>query len=236
MTSRLLWSVHTGTNDINDKLRAATEKLMAPLFDYLTERLGEQSTVLYMLERYVRALEWFDRDELLAEYDSPSGSGEAIYNRHLRRFLFTEGMDIPYTEAQSPSGQSDALADLHTDDPFVCEVKIFDGKDRGRRHLATGLQQAYSYASDYGKDSAYLVVINLSGQPLKIVGDSEDQQWPPRIDVAGVRIHLIVARGRRIASASKAGAAAPYTFGRDELMDPDPDETGTQTLQDADTD
>jgi hypothetical protein len=78
-----------------------------------------------------------------------------------------------------------------------------------------------------------LVVINLSGQPLKIVGDSEDQQWPPHIDVAGVRIHVVVARGRRIASASKAGSAAPYRFGRDELMDPDPDETEAPMLPDT---
>lgn len=218
---RVLWNVYTNSNNINDKLRAATEKIFSPLFDYLIERVGEQSSVLHVLDRYVRLVEWFDRDRLIKAFDRATGQGEAIYNAHLRRFLFKEGIDLPFTEAQSPSGESDALSGLHTEDPLVCEMKIFDGQNRGRRHVATGMHQSLLYAQDYGKSEAYLVIINVSGHPLQIEGDSEDKQWPPFIDLAGVRVYIVTVRARRLTSASKAGPPKASRLTRDDLTDPD---------------
>jgi hypothetical protein len=217
----VLWNVRSGTSNINDKLRTATESIFAPLFDYLIERVGEQSSVLHALERYVRIVEWFDRDQLISDYDTDPQRGEAIFNRHLRRFLFREGIDMPFTEAQSPSGESDALAALHTDDSLVCELKVYDAASRGRRHVATGVHQALLYAQDYGKSEAYLVVVNVSGRPVQIEGDGDDKQWPPYLDLAGVRVHIVLARARRLKSASKSGPASVVKFSQTELTDPD---------------
>lgn len=218
---QILWELPTGTNNINDKLRAASERIFSPLFDYLIERTGERSSTIHVLERYVRLVEWFDRDQLIAQYDSNTQAGEAVFNRHLRRFLFKEGIDLPFTEAQSPSGESDALSGLNTNDPLVCEIKVFDARNRRRKHIATGLHQAVSYAQDYGKTEAHLVLVNVSGHPLAVTGDNDDKQWPPYIEIGGVRVYIIIVRARRLASASKLGPARQVLFTRVDLTDPD---------------
>src|SRR5262249_5678962 len=46
----------TAESNFNDSVRRFTEMLFAPLFDYLGERVGEQSSVLHALERYVRVV------------------------------------------------------------------------------------------------------------------------------------------------------------------------------------
>ena len=195
-------------------------RLLHPLFDYLTERVGEESSILYVLERYVHLVEWFDRKDLHARAMQDSRKSEDVYDAHLRRFLFGEGINMPFSQAQSASGESDVLTDLDTSDPLVCEVKLFDS-DRGKRHLASGVHQALSYASDYGKQVAYLVIINLSGRPLTLPSDDDTKPWPPRITVAGTLVYLIAVRALPpVASASKLGKPAPVIITRD-LVDPD---------------
>src|SRR5262245_44977769 len=48
--------------------RDFTEQVVRPLFDYLDERIGDGSSVLYVLERYVRQIEWFDQRRLYDEF------------------------------------------------------------------------------------------------------------------------------------------------------------------------
>ncbi len=201
--------------------RDLSGRILRPLFDYLSERVGEESSILYVLERYVHLVEWFDRRDLHARAMQDSRKAEEVYDAHLRRFLFDEGINMPFSQAKSASGESDVLSDLDTDDPLVCEVKLFDS-DRGKRHLASGVHQAISYASDYGKQVAYLVIINLSGRPLTLPSDDDAKLWPPRITVAGTLVYLIAARALPPgASASKLGKPAPVIITRDDLVDPD---------------
>jgi hypothetical protein len=201
--------------------RDLSGRILRPLFDYLSERVGEESSILYVLERYVHLVEWFDRRDLHARAMQDSRKAEEVYDAHLRRFLFDEGINMPFSQAKSASGESDVLSDLDTDDPLVCEVKLFDS-DRGKRHLASGVHQAISYASDYGQQVAYLVIINLSGRPLTLPSDDDAKLWPPRITVAGTLVYLIAARALPpVASASKLGKPAPVIITRDDLVDPD---------------
>jgi hypothetical protein len=220
LAEQTLWSMGA-SNNINDSLRSSTEMLIAPLFDYLVERVGNQSSVLHALERYTRAVEWFDRDTLVQDYEKDPSRGETIFDRHLRRFLFNEGIDMPFSQAASPSGESDVLAQLHSEDPLVCELKLFDAQGRGKRHVATGVHQALLYAQDYGKSEAFLVVVNLSGRALEILGDGNGLSWPPYVDIGGVRTYIVVVRARRLASASKSGPPSPIRLTRAELTDPD---------------
>jgi hypothetical protein len=53
---------------------------------------------------------------------------------------------MPFSQARSASGLSDVLAELDSDDPLVCEVKVFDGAGRSKHHLATGVGQVLHYA------------------------------------------------------------------------------------------
>jgi hypothetical protein len=212
-------AVGTG-GTLTDNWRAFSERVLQPLFDYLTERVGAESSVLYVLERYVRRVEWFDRQDLYDQArDAPRT--EEVYDRDLRRFLFSEGINMPFSQAKSASGLSDVVSELDTDDPLVCELKIFDGAGRGKAHLGSGVNQADQYATDYGKHTAYLVIINLSGRQLTLPSDGEPEIWPPFIDVAGVRVYLIPVRALPTASASKQGRPAPVNITRVDLVDPD---------------
>ncbi len=208
-------------SNINEKWREFAERILRPLFDYLEERVGAESGVLHVLGRYVRRVEWFDRSDLYARAMADTRKTEEVYDTDLRRFLFSEGISMPFSQAQSASGLSDVLTDLDTDDPLVCEVKIFDAGNRGKRHLASGVHQAISYASDYGKQVAYLVIINISGRPLTLPCDDEPKAWPPCITVTGIRVYLIAVRARPTESASKLGRPAPVTITCDDLADPD---------------
>jgi hypothetical protein len=138
-----------------------------------------------------------------------SRKAEEVYDTHLRRFLFAEGINLPFSQAKSASGESDVLTGLDTDDPFIGEVKIY-GVGRTKRSLAGGVHQAISYASDYGKQVAYLMIINLSGKPLSLPSDDDPKLWPPRITVAGTRVYLIAVRALPpVASASKLESRHP---------------------------
>lgn len=206
--------------NMNDSVRSLTQSVVQHLFDYLGEQLGTDSEMLYLLERYKRQVEWFDRPALYAAYEADTRAGEAGYDEHLRRFLFTQGVDNPLTQARGASGETDVLANLDTDDPLVCEVKLFDAKDKGKRDVAGGLNQAVQYAHDYGKTVAYLVVVNLAGRDIQLPTDGEPGVWPPRVEIAGVTVHIVTVRALPMPTASKQGKARPVVFTREDLTEP----------------
>jgi hypothetical protein len=202
------------------------QRIVSPLIDYLNEQIGGETAILYALERYVRQVEWFDRDELHARYLQDTRNGEKrIYDKDLRRFLFAEGISMPFSQAQSASGLSDVLAELDTDDPLVCELKIFDGEGRGRQYLAAGVTQVVQYAKDYAKTAAYLVITNLSGRALELPSDGPADAWPPHVELAEVRVHLVAVRALPTVTASRQGKAAPVIISRADLIDTGPTDT-----------
>lgn len=208
-----------------DAARELVERLVAPLFDYLSDQVGQDSNTLYVLERYVRRVEWFDRAELYESYRANTGRGEDVYDTDLRRFLFNEGINMPFSQPKSASGRSDIVTDLDTDDPFIGEIKLFDALNHGKRELATGLNQALQYAQDWGKSTGYLIIINLAGRPLDLPSDGPPETRPPYVDVGGIRVYLLTVRALPAASASKLGKASPVTVSRDDFLNPDVEDT-----------
>jgi hypothetical protein len=211
----------SGSSQLAEMWREFAERILRPMFDYLDEQIGAESTVLYTLERYVRRVEWFDRDDLYARAMADTRKAEDVYDADLRRFLFSEGINMPFSQAKSASGLSDVLSELDTDDPLVCEVKIFDGADRGKPYLAKGANQVTHYAIDHSKQVAYLVIINLSGRPLSFPDTADSKTWPPYVEIAGIRVYLVAVRALPTASASKLGKAAPVIVSHEDLVDPD---------------
>ena len=208
----------TRSSNLNDAARELVERVYQPFFDYLIDHVAAESGVLFTLDRFVRNLEWFVRDELYAAYQADTAKGEAVYDQALRRFLFSEGINMPYSQVKSASGVSDVLSELESEDPLVCEVKLFI---EDKRSIAGGLHQSVLYAQDHGKSSAYLVIINLSGRPLHLPTDGDDKHMPRYLDVSGVRVYLIPVRALPPAtSASKAGKANPVVVTRQQVLDP----------------
>lgn len=213
----LIWSF-TGESNEDDGSRGFVEHVVQPLVEYLEEQIGDGSSILYALERYVRQSEWFDRKRLYAEFSDNTQQGEMVYDRHLREFLFHEGFNMPYSQQRSPSGLSDVLADIETDDALVCELKVYDGSDRDIRHLANGVTQAIQYAHDYRKHAAHLVIVNLANRQLQLPSDGAGDAKPPYLEGPEVRVYLVQVRGLPQASASKQGKSEPLRIERRQLI------------------
>ncbi|WP_158691133.1 hypothetical protein [Streptomyces sp. 351MFTsu5.1] len=207
-------------NNLNYVLRDMTDQTIRLFVEYLVEQLGSASQVLYMLERFKRRVEWFDQAELYAKYEADTKHGEDGYDTHLRKFLFDQGIDYPFSQPKSASGQVDVVAGLDGDDPLVCEVKLYDPSRSGYGvpYVAKGFRQALDYAHDYGKSVAHLVTFNLSGQGLQMPTDEGSKPWPPRLHVEGVTVYLVTVNAKPRPSASQRGRATPRIVTRDELV------------------
>ncbi len=209
-------AIDVGENNLDSLCRIATEGVVEPLIEYLQERIGDSSDVLHLLERYVRRVEWFEKDRLWAAYEADTKRGEATYDRDVRQFLFDQGIEYPFSQPRSASGEADVVADLDEEDPLVCEIKLFDG-DVG--YLAKGFHQAVFYANDYRKTSAYLVIFNLTENVLQIGSDASGKHWPPRLEVGGVTVFIIVVSARPQPTASKRGKAQLIKIGKSQLVE-----------------
>lgn len=204
-------------------IRAMTEQAIEPLVEYLQEQVGEQSDILYLLEKYRRRVAWFEQNRLWSEVEveqTKEGRAqvEAIYDRDLRRFLFEQGIDYPFSQPVSASGRADIVSDVESDNPLICEVKLFDGDTYGVPYIAKGLNQALSYAEDYGKTTAYLVVINLTDRPIDLPTDGENGDWPPRLMTGSVTVFLIMVQGKPMPTASARGKVNPWSVDRKDLI------------------
>jgi hypothetical protein len=204
-------------SNLDDSTRSMVEAIIEPFVEYLEQNLATDSDVLYLLEKYKRRVEWFDREDLYAAYHADPARGEKVYDSDLRRFLLDQGVDFPFSQPRSASGEADSVAGIETDDPLVCEVKLFGTSSYGVPYLAKGLNQALQYAQDYSKSVAHLVIINLGEQPLELPSDAADTEWPPRIQVAGVTVYLVAIRALPMASASKAKRLKPTVVKREQL-------------------
>jgi hypothetical protein len=196
------------------------EQVIQPLIDFLDERIGDESSVLFVLERYVRIVEWFDRENLHTAFEADKANGEEVYNLSLQRFLFQEGGYVTHAKARSASGEADLIGGLDSEDPLICEGKLFDS--RGKSYIDRGFHQVIKYAHDYNQSVAYLVVFNLTDKLIQFPTDGPSDAWPPYVEMAGVRVYFVGVRAfPPPATASKAGKATTVTITRDDLTNPD---------------
>lgn len=191
------------THDLNEQAQAFTEHIVYPLLDYLQTRLGTESEVLHHLERMRRQVEWFERDQLYRAFAEDTKKGEELFDRRVREFLFAEGIDYPFSQPASSAGRADVVAGLDGDDPLVCEIKLYDGDKYGPAYLRRGVGQAIRYAHDYGKSSAYLVVFNLADERLQLPSDEPVEVTPPRLQIEGVTVFLVIVQAKPVPPASK---------------------------------
>jgi len=211
-------SISNETN-FNASLRELTTAVVEPLIRYLEEQLGTTSDILYLLEKYRRRVEWFEQARLYQAVASDRSVGESVVDRDLRQFLFDQGVDYPFSQPTSASGKADVVADVDSEDPLVCELKLYDGDHYGVPYIAQGANQAFRYARDYGKPAAYLVVANMSDQRLQIESDSEARDWPPRLHDAAVVIFVVVVQLKPLGPASKQRGATTRMISRADLLE-----------------
>ena len=202
----------------NENVQLVTERLVEPFVNFLEYRIGTESDMLYLLDKVKRRIEFFDQQRLYDEYETSARNREAVYDRYIRQFLFDQGVDYPFSQPRSASGEADIVSGLETDDPLVSEIKLYDGDGYGVPYLAKGFNQAVQYAQDYGKMSAYLLVMNLSDQNLHMPSDEDAQIWPPRLHSSGGTVYIVVVRAKPTDSASKQGKQVTKRIARDDLI------------------
>jgi len=207
------------SNDIDASIRAVTTVFVDPFIHYLNDRLDEGSNVLYLLEKYKRRVEWFQRDDLIQRVGSDSKHSEQILDKTLREYLFNQGIDYPFSSPSSPSGKADLVADMGEEKPLVLEVKIFDpDRSYDKTYLRQGVRQIYDYCGDYNQTAGYLVVFNCSN--FNLVLNTIQQGWPSRIQIGDKTIFIIViGLEQPDEPASKRGPIKPYVVEESYLID-----------------
>ena len=181
-------------NTYDGQVRDLTEAVVDPFVGFLHDRIDDGGNVLFIIQRYKLQVEWFKRNELYYLYKNNTSVGEANLDKHLRAALFEGGIDYPFSQPSSPSGEADVVALLGSNDPVVLEVKVFDPElGRNSRHLSQGFHQVLRYSNDYNQNLGYLVIFNCSGQQLVIgAGESSEQNFPPRVNYGGKTFLLLL--------------------------------------------
>lgn len=186
---KLFWTITT-KKDRADQIDQFNEAFFNPFYHYVDERVDDFNSTLYLLQKYKYACEWFERGTLYNLYKSDEARGEANLDKDLRRFLFLQGIDYPFSSPLSASGRADVVAELDTDHPLVLEIKIFDlEKNYDKAYIRGGFRQAYDYANDYNEPIGYLFVFNTCERDL--VFSLEESTLPHRI-IFGNRTIFIV--------------------------------------------
>ena len=177
----------------DDVITDLNERIVEPFVNFFHDQIDDGGNVLYLIERFKLRAEWFRRKELYCLYKGDTSVGERNLDLELRAGLFDGGIDYPFSQPSSPSGEADVIALLESDDPLVLEIKVFDPElSRGMSHIRLGFQQILRYAQDYNKDIGYLVIFNCSANQLVISPEEpSESEFPPRIMYSGKTFFVV---------------------------------------------
>jgi len=175
---------------LDEQIDDFNEKILMPFYQYIDERVDDFNSTLYLLQKYKYASEWFERERLYGLYKSDEAKGEANLDRDLRRFLFLQGIDYPFSSPLSASGRADIVAELDTDHPLVLEIKIFDlEKSYNKNYIRKGFWQAYNYANDYNEPAGYLFIFKTCERAP--IFNLKETELPHRIIVGDKTIFIL---------------------------------------------
>jgi hypothetical protein len=165
------------------------EHFFIPLYEYIDQHIEKHKSVLYIIEKFKLRSQWFEKERLYNLYCKEISKGEATLDKIFRQFLFDNGIEYPFSTPASASGRADIVAGLHTPEPVVVEVKIFDGSSRGRDHIRQGFRQVHDYMTDYNKNIGYLIIFNVCDKKLEFILKNPD--IPSRVYLSNKTIFLI---------------------------------------------
>jgi hypothetical protein len=196
----------SGGNNYKDAIGNFVESYINPVVIFLSDQLEESSNMLYLLEKYKSRSEWFFRESLTKTYQNNSRQGESKLEEDLRLFLFDQGIDYPFSTPSSASGRADVVSMLHTDDPLVLEIKVYDEtKGYKLNRIIDGFSQIVKYANDYNKYIGYLVVFNMDAINFEIKQSETVKSITTKIIFEGKSFYLIFINLNQQLTASKAG-------------------------------
>ena len=172
--------------------RAFLEVFVDPILVWLKDRILVEDHILHSLQRYSREAAWFRRSELRDAYEADTQTGESTLDFDLRRHLFRDGIDFPFSQVRGPSGQPDIVVPDEDAEPLPLEIKVYDPvRGRDDAWIRSGFVQAIEYAHDYGRADGYLAVFDTSDDGLAIAGD-DPASHIPFIRSSGVTVFFVV--------------------------------------------
>jgi hypothetical protein len=177
------------------------EEYIATLVNFIQDRIEKSNSIIFLLEKYKKRTEWFNKKALLEKYHT-SKNHEQILEDDLRLFLFDQGIEYPFSTPKSPSGRADIVGNVTDEDLLICEIKIFDSDKNYRKdRIKKGLTQIIQYTNDYNKDSGYLVIFNMDDADMHFNFDST-HSFPPKLSYGNKTYYFIVVNIREQEHAS----------------------------------
>jgi hypothetical protein len=174
-------------------------EVIAPLCEYLDERLDEQQAILGLLVRYKKRCEWFNRRGLLeTAQDEQASKGdqknraevEKVLKRDLYLYLHDQGMEFTI-EPPSDRGEIDLILDQTGGDRKYLEGKVFDNRGRNKAYIVKGFGQLLHYLRQYNTPKGYLLIYKTCEEQL--VFDGAEQLGPiPYISCEGKAVFMLV--------------------------------------------
>jgi hypothetical protein len=180
--TRALTSSH-----FEDLDRVFVEAFVDPVVNFIEDRLEEGGSILALLLRYKRRVEWFDRGRLFRAAGEDPVRAERALDADLRRFLLESGVDYPFSRrSELPD------ADSRTDDqPLALETRLYaPDHEHETEHVREGFAQAVAFAVEHARPAGYLTVFNLA--PARLVfRTSAPRDQIPSVRISGKRIFVV---------------------------------------------
>ena len=167
-----------GSSKYSEGAQFFTDMFIEPLFDYIDEQIDDRRTVLSLLLKYKRHVEWFRRNDLRAKFQVNTRKGEKILACDLYAYLHDQGLDFSI-EPSSISGEADMVSAQEGPGRLVADVKIFDpDRGKGTSYLYSGFSQVYQYTKDYNDSFGYLVIFETCLEDLSVHARDQDAGIP----------------------------------------------------------
>lgn len=176
----------------SDNISSFIEVCIKPITQFFIENLKNESQILALLLKYKKYKEWFSRETFFELYEK-SDRLESFLDDDLRKFLFENGIEFPFSSPKTSSGRADIVANIETNDPLVLEVKMLDKtKNYYKSRISDGFKQCIKYSNDYLKNIGYIVVFNCDSEDIELVIEDANKEYPHNLFYNGKNYFFIV--------------------------------------------
>jgi hypothetical protein len=181
----------SGESKMDSAIRYFNEIFTKKLMEYIDDQIEEGNLILYLLNKYKARCEWFTKKDVFKSYLNNPSKGEEILTEDLRKFLFDQGIDYPFSNPETPSGKPDLVHGIDGNNPMTLEIKLFEpSKGYNKSYIRKGFRQAFDYAEDYNQPFGYLLIFNLSDYNIKF--SVRNKESITKVDYGDKTVFIVV--------------------------------------------
>lgn len=181
--------MYRGANDPDLQLPTFKIKYIRPLYNYLDDKLEDDSNLLYLLVKYKQGCEWFRKNSLSLLWSNNTTMGEKLLAYDLYQFLHSHGIKFSI-EPSSASGRVDLISEQDTTDKLLVDAKVFNSK-KGKSYLLQAINQVYIYTQDFNESVGYLAIFKTDDTDIRL-SLTGCAQSIPYININNKIIYLVI--------------------------------------------